>query len=151
MLIKTFCKGILLIYRQLIYRVIPDPALKQRFPQPFSPFSGQDEQHFKPLPLHSHKTYRLPSQFNAYIKRDKYISQIHMPPADTPSHQSAACHSYLRIRFHIHPPQLDQLRQHLVNGKHPELIQSFLRCIRDRPVRVLRHHIGNILKHFQRE
>ena len=37
----------------------------------------------------------------------------------------------LHIRLDIQPPQLDNLRKHLVDGEGAELIKPFLRAVRD--------------------
>ena len=55
----------------------------------------------------------------------------------------------LHIRPDVHPPQLDQLRQNLINTKCVKLIQPVLRIIRNRRIRMLRHHIRNVLKHLK--
>src|SRR5699024_1793910 len=57
----------------------------------------------------------------------------------------------LHIRLGIQPPQFNDLGQHLIDGKSIKAVQPFLRRIRDGRVGMLRHHIADILKHFQRE
>src|SRR5699024_9876020 len=65
--------------------------------------------------------------------------------------QSGEVFFSLHIRPGVQPPQLNDLGQHLIDGKGVEPIQPFLRRIRDGWVGVLRHDIGDVLKHFQRE
>src|SRR5699024_6135558 len=64
--------------------------------------------------------------------------------------QSGEVFFSLHIRLGVQPPQLNDLGQNLIDGKGVEPIQPFLRRIRDGRVGVLRHHIGNVLKHLDR-
>ena len=55
----------------------------------------------------------------------------------------------LYIRPDVHSPQIDQLRQNLINTECIKLIQPVLRIIRDRRIRMFHHHIRNVLKHLK--
>lgn len=55
----------------------------------------------------------------------------------------------LHIRPDVHSPQLDQLRQNLINTERIELIQPVLRIIRNKRICMLHHHICNVLKHLK--
>ena len=57
----------------------------------------------------------------------------------------------LHIRLDIQPPQLDNLRKHLVDGEGAEFIQPLLRAIRDGMICVLCHDVGDVLEHLKRE
>ena len=48
--------------------------------------------------------------------------------------------------------KLDDLRQHLIDGKSPELLQPFIRRVRDSlRIRMLCHDIADVLEKLQRE
>ena len=68
-------------------------------------------------------------------------------------HQAVSCVKFFRLhsRLDIQPPQLDNLRKHLVNGKGAELIHPLLRTIWDGRICVLRHDVGDVFEHLKRE
>ena len=57
----------------------------------------------------------------------------------------------LHIRLDIQPPQLDNLRKHLVDGEGAEFIKSLLRAVRDGRIRMFRHDVGDVLEYLKRE
>lgn len=57
----------------------------------------------------------------------------------------------LYLRLGVQSSLHNDLGQHLIDRRGVEAIQPFLRRIRDGRVCVLCHHIGDVLKHLQRE
>ena len=58
---------------------------------------------------------------------------------------SCAVFFRLDIRDQVGAPQLQDLRQDLVNGKHLELFQPFIDGLRDRRVRMESHDVSHVL------
>ena len=101
--------------------------------------------------LHKHIIHHPDSQ---QIQISDGNSQLHTPEKKQGScHFTVCCMKFFlastSVLMFTDPPQLNQLRQNLINTECIKLIQPVLRIIWDRRIRMFRHHIRNVLKHLK--